>query len=67
MEESEQRKARRLYERLKNEENFLLILDDVWMRIDLDTLGVPRPEVHKGCKIILTSRLMEVCEYDNQC
>ena len=61
MEESEQRKARRLYERLKNEEKFLLILDDVWMRIDLDTLGVPRPEVHKGCKIILTSRLMEVC------
>ena len=39
MEESEQRKARRLYERLKNEEKFLLILDDVWMRIDLDTLG----------------------------
>ncbi|KAF3970979.1 hypothetical protein CMV_005385 [Castanea mollissima] len=61
MEESVQRMASRLYERLKKEEKFLLILDDVWAKIDLDTLGVPVPEVHKGCKIILTSRLMEVC------
>ncbi|XP_050264220.1 disease resistance protein At4g27190-like [Quercus robur] len=61
MEESVQRMASRLYERLENEEKFLLILDDVWAKIDLDTLGVPGPEVHKGCKIILTSRLKEVC------
>ncbi|KAM3741658.1 hypothetical protein ACB098_07G012800 [Castanea mollissima] len=56
-----QRMAIRLYERLEKEEKFLLILDDVWAKIDLHTLGVPMPEVHKGCKIILTSRLMEVC------
>ncbi|KAF3968903.1 hypothetical protein CMV_007265 [Castanea mollissima] len=56
-----QRMAIRLYERLEKEEKFLLILDDVWEEIDLDTLGVPVPEVHKGCKIILTSRLKEVC------
>uniref|UniRef100_A0A7N2N248 AAA+ ATPase domain-containing protein n=1 Tax=Quercus lobata TaxID=97700 RepID=A0A7N2N248_QUELO len=61
MEESVQRMASRLYERLENEEKFLLILDDVWAKIDLDTLGVPGPDVHKGCKIILTSRLKEVC------
>ena len=61
MEESVQRMASRLYERLWNEEKFLLILDDVWAKIDLDTLGVPGPDVHKGCKILLTSRLMEVC------
>ncbi|KAK4557599.1 hypothetical protein RGQ29_007377 [Quercus rubra] len=61
MEESEQGMASRLYERLENEEKFLLILDDVWEKIDLDTLGVPGPDVHKGCKILLTSRLMEVC------
>ncbi|KAM3693839.1 hypothetical protein ACJW31_07G014600 [Castanea mollissima] len=46
---------------LEKEEKFLLILDDVWEEIDLDTLGVPVPEVHKGCKIILTSRRKEVC------
>ncbi|KAF3968899.1 hypothetical protein CMV_007261 [Castanea mollissima] len=61
MDESVQRMASRLYERLEKEENFLLILDDVWAKIDLDTLGVPVPEVHKGCRIILTSRLKEVC------
>ncbi|XP_050244463.1 disease resistance protein At4g27190-like [Quercus robur] len=60
-EESELGMANRLYERLQKEEKFLLILDDVWAKIDLDTLGVPGPDVHKGCKIILTSRLKEVC------
>ena len=39
MEESVQRMASRLYERLEKEEKFLLILDDVWAKIDLDTLG----------------------------
>uniref|UniRef100_A0A2N9HKC5 Uncharacterized protein n=1 Tax=Fagus sylvatica TaxID=28930 RepID=A0A2N9HKC5_FAGSY len=38
--------------------------DDVWVKIDLDSLGVPQPEVHKGCKIILTSRRKEVCRRD---
>uniref|UniRef100_A0A2N9FBV4 AAA+ ATPase domain-containing protein n=1 Tax=Fagus sylvatica TaxID=28930 RepID=A0A2N9FBV4_FAGSY len=60
-EESEQRVAIRLHWRLVNEEKFLLILDDVWEKIDLDILGVPQPKVHRGCKIILTSRSMEVC------
>ncbi|KAL4613908.1 hypothetical protein ACB092_07G016300 [Castanea dentata] len=61
MDEDVQRMAIRLYERLEKEEKYLLILDDVWEKIDLHTLGVPVPEVHKGCKILLTSRLMEVC------
>nr|POF06304.1 disease resistance protein [Quercus suber] len=61
MEESEEGTASRLYKRFQKEKKFLLILDDVWAKIDLDTLGVPGPEVHKGCKIILTSRLKEVC------
>ncbi|XP_065626696.1 disease resistance protein At4g27190-like [Quercus suber] len=61
MEESEGGTASRLYQRFQKEKKFLLILDDVWEKIDLDSLGVPGPEVHKGCKIILTSRLKEVC------
>ncbi|KAF5464031.1 hypothetical protein F2P56_014144 [Juglans regia] len=52
--------AIQLHRRLK-EESFLLILDDVWKKIDLDKLGVPRPEDHRGCKIILTSRSLDVC------
>ena len=60
MGESEQEMRIRLHQRLKKEK-FVLILDDLWEEIDLDILGVPRPEEHKGCKIILTSRRMEVC------
>ena len=61
IEESVEGTASRLYQRLEREENFLLILDDVWKEIELGELGVPRPEDHKGCKVILTSRRMEVC------
>ncbi|XP_048318774.2 disease resistance protein At4g27190 [Ziziphus jujuba] len=61
VEESMERTASRLYQRLEKEEKFLLILDDVWEKIDLDCLGVPQPEDHNGSKIILTSRFSEVC------
>ncbi|XP_030964959.1 disease resistance protein At4g27190-like [Quercus lobata] len=61
MEESVERMAIRLHQRLTNEEKYLLILDDVWQKLDLDSLGVPQPDVHKGSKIILTTRFMEVC------
>ncbi|XP_040992752.1 probable disease resistance protein At4g27220 [Juglans microcarpa x Juglans regia] len=52
--------AAKLRQRLK-EERFLLILDDVWEKIDLDKLGVPRLEDPRGSKIILTSRSLDVC------
>ncbi|KAK4576317.1 hypothetical protein RGQ29_027041 [Quercus rubra] len=61
IEESVEGTASRLYQRLEREENFLLILDDVWKEIELGELGVPQPKDHKGCKVILTSRRMEVC------
>uniref|UniRef100_A0A2N9HSD1 Uncharacterized protein n=1 Tax=Fagus sylvatica TaxID=28930 RepID=A0A2N9HSD1_FAGSY len=60
-EESETDMAIPLRSRLMNVEKFLLILDDVWEKVDLDTLGVPRPEDHKGCQIIFTSRDLQVC------
>ncbi|KAL0379747.1 UNVERIFIED_CONTAM: Disease resistance protein [Sesamum angustifolium] len=43
------------------EKAFLLILDDVWNPIDLDRLGIPEPQVHRGGKIILTTRYFDVC------
>ncbi|XP_028766608.1 probable disease resistance protein At5g63020 [Neltuma alba] len=48
-----------LWNILKNKE-FVLLLDDVWERIDLLKLGVPSPNNHE-CKIIFTTRLEEVC------
>uniref|UniRef100_A0A0D3A6V6 Uncharacterized protein n=1 Tax=Brassica oleracea var. oleracea TaxID=109376 RepID=A0A0D3A6V6_BRAOL len=59
--ETVERLARMIYVRLEKENNFLLILDDVWKDIDLDLLGIPPTEENKGSKIILTSRFLEVC------
>ncbi|XP_019177581.1 PREDICTED: probable disease resistance protein At4g27220 [Ipomoea nil] len=39
--------------------NVVLILDDVWDNIPLEKLGVPLRV--KGCKLILTTRLRDVC------
>ncbi|KAG7994095.1 hypothetical protein I3843_01G038300, partial [Carya illinoinensis] len=54
--------ATQIHQSLKKE-RFLLILDDAWQKIDLDILGVPRPEVQSGSKIILTSRSLDVCRH----
>ncbi|XP_056168906.1 disease resistance protein At4g27190-like [Syzygium oleosum] len=59
-EETMERTAIQLLERLRRE-NFLLILDDVWEAINLDLVGIPRPENHLGSKILLTSRSFHVC------
>ncbi|GKV16371.1 hypothetical protein SLEP1_g27023 [Rubroshorea leprosula] len=42
---------------------FVLILDDVWERFSLSDVGIPKPTVQNGCKVIITSRLTEVCSY----
>ncbi|KAL0429156.1 UNVERIFIED_CONTAM: Disease resistance protein [Sesamum radiatum] len=55
-EESMETRASKLHARLMMEKTFLLILDDVWDPIDLDLVGIPALELHKGGKIILTTR-----------
>ncbi|KAK3408829.1 hypothetical protein EUGRSUZ_J00987 [Eucalyptus grandis] len=59
-EETMERTAIQLLERLRREK-FLLILDDVWEAINLDLVGIPRPESHLGSKILLTARSLHVC------
>ncbi|XP_028085377.1 disease resistance protein SUMM2-like [Camellia sinensis] len=39
----------------------LVILDDVWKRLELNDIGIPFEEKHKGCKIVMTSRSEDVC------
>ncbi|KAK6946842.1 Leucine-rich repeat [Dillenia turbinata] len=58
--ESILRRATRLRNRLMKV-RFLLILDDVWEKVDLDAVGVPVGQVHNGSKIILSSQLLSVC------
>lgn len=55
---SKEGKARELWVQLNKEEKLLLILDDIWNEIELKEIGVPL-----NCKIILTTRHRQVCDY----
>ncbi|KAJ4710216.1 Disease resistance protein [Melia azedarach] len=57
----ESTRASALWERIKMEQRILVILDDVWERIDLKKVGIPFGVDHKGCNILLTSRSQGVC------
>ncbi|KAJ3701420.1 hypothetical protein LUZ61_005125 [Rhynchospora tenuis] len=46
------------------EKSFVLLLDDLWNRIDLKTIGIPNPMESVGKfkrKVVLTTRSTEVC------
>ncbi|XP_010271829.1 PREDICTED: probable disease resistance protein At1g61180 isoform X2 [Nelumbo nucifera] len=58
--ESDERIARKLWKHLEAKK-YLLLLDDLWERIDLEAVGVPNPSKENGCKIVLTSRSLDVC------
>ncbi|KAF9669915.1 hypothetical protein SADUNF_Sadunf13G0014300 [Salix dunnii] len=49
-------RAERLRDRLQRETKVLVILDDIWERLDLDDVGIPSGSDHRGCKILMTSR-----------
>ncbi|XP_007030033.2 PREDICTED: probable disease resistance protein At4g27220 [Theobroma cacao] len=53
-------RADQLRERLKKENKVLVILDDLWARLDLEAVGIPCGGEHVGCKILLTSRDLNV-------
>ncbi|CBI22403.3 unnamed protein product, partial [Vitis vinifera] len=55
-EESEMGRPARLCERLKKVKKILIILDDIWTELDLEKVGIPFGDDHKGCKMVLTSR-----------
>ncbi|KAA8539126.1 hypothetical protein F0562_025818 [Nyssa sinensis] len=64
-EESESGRARWLSERLKQEKTILVILDDLWTKLNLEDIGIPCGNDHKGCNILLTSRDQDVCNQMN--
>ncbi|KAK8484120.1 hypothetical protein V6N12_065938, partial [Hibiscus sabdariffa] len=61
-------RARRLCERLiqeknpekKQEKRILIILDDIWKKLDLNEVGIPFGSQQKVCKLLLTSRIKHV-------
>ncbi|CAF2051239.1 unnamed protein product, partial [Brassica napus] len=49
-----------IYAHMKNKK-FVLLLDDIWKKVDLTEIGVPFPTRENGCKVVFTTRSREVC------
>ncbi|GAY62773.1 hypothetical protein CUMW_220440 [Citrus unshiu] len=47
--------------KILSKKKFLLLLDDVWERIDLVKVGVPFPTSENASKVVFTTRLVDVC------
>ncbi|KAK2640402.1 hypothetical protein Ddye_028197 [Dipteronia dyeriana] len=63
-EESVPGRADRLCEQLKKEGKILLILDNIWGRINFEKVGIPFENNHKGLKLLLTTRSHDVLTND---
>ncbi|KAI9403544.1 hypothetical protein POPTR_001G443700v4 [Populus trichocarpa] len=61
-EKSKEGRAGRLWQRLQGKK-MLIILDDVWKDIDLKEIGIPFGDAHRCCKIVITTRLENICSY----
>ncbi|KAE8664090.1 hypothetical protein F3Y22_tig00112856pilonHSYRG00020 [Hibiscus syriacus] len=59
-EQSASGRASRLCQRLTKEKKILVVLDDIWERLDLMEMGIPLGDEHQGCTILLTSRNLRV-------
>ncbi|KAF3438290.1 hypothetical protein FNV43_RR21052 [Rhamnella rubrinervis] len=62
-EKDERKRAAVLASVLRKKKNFVLILDDIWDPIKLDEVGIPANEI--GCKLIITTRSLDVCRMMN--
>nr|POE70622.1 disease resistance protein [Quercus suber] len=60
-EQSDTFRANRICSRIKSVEKILIIVDDVWDSVELKDFGIPPPDVHKGCRILITTRSKHVC------
>ncbi|KAK3219544.1 hypothetical protein Dsin_013514 [Dipteronia sinensis] len=60
IDKSEEERAAQILERLRNK-RFVLLLDDLWDRLELSKLGVSFSNNQNGCKIVFTTRSGEVC------
>ena len=62
--DDDSRKAELLRERLKKEKKVLIIIDDIWKKVDLKARGISFGDDQKGCKILMTSRSRDVLDRD---
>ena len=60
-EEAEHSQA--LWDRIsKDKKKFLIILDDVWEKLDLREVGIPCGHDNNNCYVLITTRHSKVCE-----
>ncbi|KAF8030804.1 hypothetical protein BT93_D0100 [Corymbia citriodora subsp. variegata] len=45
-----------------NRKKFVLLVDDVWARLDLSKIGVPHSSPENGSKVVFTTRSKQVCD-----
>ncbi|KAJ9692295.1 hypothetical protein PVL29_011382 [Vitis rotundifolia] len=57
---TEDEKAVEIFNVLKAK-RFVMLLDDVWERLNLQKVGVPSPNSQNKSKVILTTRSLDVC------
>ncbi|XP_065854644.1 uncharacterized protein [Euphorbia lathyris] len=58
--ESTEVRAARLRARLKQEDKVLIVLDDIWEKIELEKIGILDKDEHEGCKVLMTSRDLNI-------
>ncbi|KAH7662129.1 P-loop containing nucleoside triphosphate hydrolase protein [Dioscorea alata] len=62
-EESVEVRAAKLADRLTTTKNkVLVILDDLWEKLDLSKVRIPRPQMGTTCTVVITTRNEYVCE-----
>ncbi|KAF3521547.1 hypothetical protein F2Q69_00049213 [Brassica cretica] len=49
-----------IHARMQNK-RFVLLLDDIWRKVNLTEIGVPSPTRENGCRVVFTTRSREVC------
>ncbi|KAL1224687.1 putative disease resistance protein [Cardamine amara subsp. amara] len=59
---TENEKASLINNNLKRKK-FVLLLDDLWSKVDLNKIGVPAPTRENESKIVFTARSKEICNY----
>ncbi|XP_058071160.1 disease resistance protein RPS2-like [Magnolia sinica] len=57
--ETEEEKCMELFAVLKNM-RYMLIFDDIWQEICLEEVRIPKPNKQKRCKIVITTRIIQV-------
>ncbi|XP_058071256.1 disease resistance protein RPS5-like [Magnolia sinica] len=60
-EENEMRRSMKLFQALTRRTKFILILDNMQEAFRLEKIGIPKPNIDNGCKLVLVTRSLDLC------